>query len=130
MAGGESSWPVTVTVCATFQFTGVKTTDEGATVPSAGLELAIGIVTSAEGAASRTMVKAARKPVSVVTRPATGETVKVPGTTTSGGASSMPKQPVSAASAVAPMIQAAPFFIGRTMLAVLRAARFTTFGRS
>src|SRR5947207_1134098 len=70
-----SSTPVTVTVWATLQFAVVNVTLAGATVPSAGLLLEIGIVTSAVGWLVSTIVNVAVPPASVVTGPAVGATV-------------------------------------------------------
>ena len=67
--------PVTVTVCATFQFAVVKVRLAGLTVPSVvSLELSA-IVTSAVGCVLSTTVKVAVPPASVVVRPAVGVTV-------------------------------------------------------
>src|SRR3954469_1273457 len=68
-SGAESSTPVTVTVCATFQLAAVNVTDGGATVPSATLVELSGIVTLATGWLVKTMVNVAVPPASVVTRP-------------------------------------------------------------
>ncbi len=70
-----SSTPVTVTVRATFQLAVVNVRLAGETLPSAGLPLAIGIVTSAVGWLNSLTVKLAVPPASVVTRPATGVTL-------------------------------------------------------
>ena len=70
-----SSTPVTVTVCAMFQFTLVNVRLAGATTPSAGaLELSA-MVTSAVGWLVSTTVNVAVPPASVVVRPAIGVTV-------------------------------------------------------
>src|SRR5437879_6187166 len=77
MLGWATGWstPVTITVCATFQFADVKVSDAGATVPSVGSLDDKGIVTFAVGCVLSTTVKVAAPPASVVTRPATGATV-------------------------------------------------------
>ena len=54
-----SSTPVTVTVCSTFQFKGVKVTEAGKTVPSSMLDDEMPMVTSAVGWLLRTRVKVA-----------------------------------------------------------------------
>ena len=70
-----SSTPVTVTVCAVFQFAAVNVSDAGLTVPSVvSFELSP-IVTSAVGCASSTTVKVAVPPASVVVSPLVGVTV-------------------------------------------------------
>jgi hypothetical protein len=61
-----SSTPVTVTVCATFQFALVKTRLAGLTVPSAGLLEVRAMVTFAVGCVLRTTVKVAVPPASFV----------------------------------------------------------------
>jgi len=61
-----------VTVCAVFQFEGVKTRFVNETVPSAVLLLLIGIVTFAVGLLVSTTVKVAVPPASVVVRPDVG----------------------------------------------------------
>src|SRR4051812_6092837 len=73
-SGAESSTPVTVTVCATFQLAAVNVTDAGATVPSARLVELSGIVTFATGWLVSTIVNVAVPPASVVTRPLVGVT--------------------------------------------------------
>ncbi len=70
-----SSTPVTVTVCATFQFAGVNVRLVGATEPSAPFPDETGTATSATGWLVSTTVNVAVPPASVVTRPATGDTV-------------------------------------------------------
>ena len=65
-----SSTPVTVTVCATFQFPLVKMRLAGLTVPSVGLLELRAIVTSAVGSVVSTTVNVAVPPASVVVRPA------------------------------------------------------------
>src|SRR5437764_8777921 len=62
-------------VWGTFQFAGVKVSEEVETVPSAMLEEEIGTVTLAGGRESRTMVNVAAPAASVVVRPAVGVTV-------------------------------------------------------
>ena len=67
--------PVTVTVCATFQFAVVKVRLAGRTVPSVvSLELSA-IVTLAVGCVLSTTVNVAVPPASVVVRPVVGVTV-------------------------------------------------------
>ncbi len=70
-----SSTPVSVTVCATFQFAAVNTRLAGRAVPSAGFEDDSGIVTFATGCELSLTVNVAVPPASVVVRPATGFTV-------------------------------------------------------
>ncbi len=70
-----SSTPVTVTVCATFQFAGVNVSEPGATVPSVRSALVTGSVTFATGCVLRTTVNVAVAPHSPVSRPAVGATV-------------------------------------------------------
>ncbi len=70
----RSSTPVTVTVCAEFQFALVKVSDAGRTVPSVVSFDERPIVTSAVGCASSTTVKVAVPPASVV-GPLTVDTV-------------------------------------------------------
>ncbi len=70
-----SSTPVTVTVCAEFQFAAVNINDVGATVPSAVLSEESAIVTSAVGSVLSTTVKVAVPPASVVLNPDVGVTV-------------------------------------------------------
>src|SRR5437867_227464 len=68
--------PVTVTVCATFQFAAVNVTEAGgATVPSVRLLDDTPIVTFAVGWLSRTTVKVAVPTASVVVSPEVGLTV-------------------------------------------------------
>src|SRR3954464_14298333 len=71
----KSSAPVTVTVCATFQFAAVNVSDDAETVPSAVLLLEIGTTTFARGWLVSTTVKLAVPPASVVDNPLVGETV-------------------------------------------------------
>ena len=71
-----SSTPVTVTVCALFQFADVKVTLDGLTVPSAVLFELRPTVTFAVGCAVRTIVNVAVPPASVVVNPLVGVTVK------------------------------------------------------
>ena len=62
----KSSTPVTVTVCAVFQFAVVNVSDAGETVPSvASLELSA-VLTFAVGCAVSTTVNVAVPPASVV----------------------------------------------------------------
>src|SRR5258706_9075336 len=74
----RSSTPVTVTVCATFQFTLVNVTLDGATVPSVRSELVNPTVTFAVGWLVRTTVNVAVPPASVVVRPRDGIHVNPP----------------------------------------------------
>src|SRR2546422_1063295 len=78
----RSSTPVTVTVCATFQFAVVKVSDAGATVPSVRSELVNPTVTFAVGWLVRTTVNAAAPPASVVVNPEVGFTL-IPATSLS-----------------------------------------------
>ena len=71
----KSSAPVTVTVCAVLQFPDVNVRDAGATVPSVRSLDESPIVTFAVGWLSRTTVKAAVPPPSVVVKPDVGITV-------------------------------------------------------
>ena len=71
----KSSTPVTVTVCALFQFADVNVTGDGATVPSAVFELLNPTVTLAVGCEVSTTVNVAVPPASVVVRPLVGLTV-------------------------------------------------------
>src|SRR6266446_341765 len=77
-----SSTPVTVTVCATFQFAVVKVSDAGATVPSVRSLDDNPIVTFADGWAFKTTVNVAVPPASVVVSPEVGFTV-IPATSLS-----------------------------------------------
>src|SRR5438552_8276256 len=77
-----SSTPVTVTVCATFQFAVVKVSDAGATVPSVRSFDDNPIVTFAVGWLVRTIVNVAVPPASVGVRPDVGFTV-IPATSLS-----------------------------------------------
>src|SRR5215208_3611426 len=70
-----SSTPVTVTFCATFQLTAVKTSAAGETVPSAGSLDESGMVTSAAGWEASTTVKVTDAPASDVEVPLGAETV-------------------------------------------------------
>ena len=69
-----SSTPVTVTVCAAFQFTLVNVSDVGETVPSLASLDDSAIVTLADGWLLSTTVNVAGPPASVV-GPLGGETV-------------------------------------------------------
>ena len=71
----KSSTPVTVTVCAIFQFAAVNVSAAGKTVPSVASLDESGIVTSAVGWLVRTTVNVAVPPISVVVRPDVGVTV-------------------------------------------------------
>src|SRR5438067_772882 len=70
----NSSTPVTVTVCATFQFAAVNVNEDTLTVPSAVLDEVTVTVTGAVGWLVKTTVKEAFPPASVVTRPEVGDT--------------------------------------------------------
>src|SRR5437762_528390 len=78
----RSSTPVTVTVCATFQFAVVNVSDTGDTVPSVMSFDDNPIVTFAVGWVCRTTVNVAVPPVSVVVSPDVGFTV-IPATSLS-----------------------------------------------
>src|SRR2546428_873087 len=71
----RSSTPVTVTVCATFQFAVVNVSDAGATVPSVRSFDDNPIVTFAVGWLFRTAVNVALPPASVVVSPEVAFTV-------------------------------------------------------
>src|SRR2546427_654271 len=71
----RSSTPVTVTVCATFQFAVVNVSEAGDTVPSVRSELVNPTVTFAVGWLVRTTVNVAVPPASVVASPDVGLTV-------------------------------------------------------
>src|SRR5712691_9878087 len=77
-----SSTPVTVTVCATFQFAVVNVSDTGATVPSVRSFDDNPIVTLAVGWLVRTTANVAVPPASVVVSPDVGLTV-IPATSLS-----------------------------------------------
>ncbi len=77
-----SSTPVTVTVCATFQFAVVNVTLAGATVPSVRSFDDNPTVTFAVGCVFKTTVNVAAPPTSVVVSPAGGVTV-IPATSLS-----------------------------------------------
>src|SRR5438093_741435 len=77
-----SSTPVTVTVCARFQFTVVNVSDAGATVPSVRSLDDNPIVTFAVGWLVKTTVNVAVPPASVVVSPDVGVTV-IPATSLS-----------------------------------------------
>src|SRR2546426_120249 len=79
----RSSTPVTVTVCATFQFAVVNVTLAGATVPSVRSLDDNPIVTFVVGWLFRTTVNVAVPPASVVVSPEVGFTV-IPGTARKG----------------------------------------------
>src|SRR5437867_679030 len=78
----RSSTPVTVTVCATFQFDVVNVRHTGATVPSVRSLDDNPIITFAEGWVFRTTVNVAVPPDSVVVSPEVGFTV-IPATSLS-----------------------------------------------
>src|SRR5258706_13123220 len=78
----ESSTPVTVTVCATFQLPVVNVTLDGATVPSVRALDDNPIVTFTKGWLVRTIVNVAVPPASVVVSPDVGLTV-IPATSLS-----------------------------------------------
>src|SRR5881396_1927902 len=77
-----SSTPVTVTVCATFQFAVVNVSDTGDTVPSVKSLDDNPIETLAVGWVFRTTVNVAVPPASVVVSPEVGFTV-IPATSLS-----------------------------------------------
>src|SRR2546426_7396139 len=77
-----SSTPVTVTVCATFQFAVVNVSDAGATVPSVRSFDDNPTVTFAVGWLVKTTVNVAAPPASVVVNPDVGFTV-IPATSLS-----------------------------------------------
>ena len=64
-----------MTICGESQFADVKTTEEGDTVPSLVSSEVSPIVTFAVGSESRTIVKRAMPPASVVVSPLVGLTV-------------------------------------------------------
>src|SRR5690606_39656962 len=64
----SSDLPVTVTVCGTFQFPEVNTSEAGDTLPSPVSVLVMDSVTSAPGRVVRTIVKVSLSPSSDVTR--------------------------------------------------------------
>lgn len=78
-SASASSTPVTVTVCATFQFTLVKVSEAGETVPSVVSLEASGTVTSPCGWRPSFTVKVAVAPRSLVARPEVGVTTKPAG---------------------------------------------------
>src|SRR5439155_1031382 len=71
----RSFTPVTVTLCATFQFAAVNVTDDVEIVPSPGLLLDSPMVTLTVGWLVSTTVKFAVPPASVVVSPLVGETL-------------------------------------------------------
>ena len=78
----KSSTPVTVTVCAAFQFAGVNVRLDTDATPSAALLEDRPMVTLAVGWLVSRTEKVAAPPASVVTRPAVGVTV-IPATSLS-----------------------------------------------
>src|SRR5438270_353857 len=68
------STPVTVTVCGTFQFAAVKMSEEVDRLPAAGSEIGRASCRVGVGMVVGTVVTVAEPPVSLVTRPAGGDT--------------------------------------------------------